>query len=141
MDGRDSAEFKALIRLTPDLQLAVKTQLTPLGGELVAVDLITSDDYAWLINPHQRKDNQAAYLIQLIQQKVQQNPLWYQTFIAVLEKDQSQYGGIIRDLQHTVQRFRLQQSVTAGATPSITPSPSSAPYASTHYGTGRELYV
>ena len=42
---------RALLDLTPELQLAVKTQLTPLGGHLVAVGLITLDEYGWLINP------------------------------------------------------------------------------------------
>ena len=68
---RDSAEFRALVDLTPELQLAVNIQLTPLGGHLVAVGFITLDEYGWLINPTLREDKQAAYLIRLIQQKVQ----------------------------------------------------------------------
>ena len=74
---RDSAEFKTLLDLTPELQLAVKTQLTPLGGHLVAVGLITLDEYGWLINHTLREDKQAAYLIRLIQQKVQQDSRWH----------------------------------------------------------------
>ena len=107
--NRDSAEYRALIELTPELQLAVKTQLTSLGGHLVAVGLITPDDYTWLINSTLREDKQAANLIGLIQQKVQQDTGCYQTFVDVLQKDQSQYSGIVENLQQTVTRLRQQQ--------------------------------
>ena len=111
MDHRDtnSAEYRALICFTSSLQLAVKSQLTPLGAELVAVGLITPDEYDWLINPFLRKDDQAAYLVRLIQHKVQQDPQYYQTFIAILEKDESQYNGIVGSLQRAVMTLRRQQ--------------------------------
>ena len=106
--NRDSAEYRALIKLTPELQLAVKTQLTPLGGRLVAVSLITPDDYNWLINSTLREDKQAANLIGLIQLKVQRDTGCYQTFVDVLRKDQSQYSGIVEKLQQTVMQLQQQ---------------------------------
>ena len=124
---RDSAEYKTLIHHTFDLQLAVETQLTPLGAELVAAELITRNDYASLRNTHHRNDDRAAYLIDLIQQKVQQDSRWYQTFVNVLEKDQSQYGGIVRSLQQTVTRLRQQQqSNTVDGTPPSSVAPASS---------------
>ena len=125
MDGTNSAEYRAWIGLTPVLQLAVKSQLTSLGAHLQAVGLITPDDYDWLINPLPRRDEQAAYLIQLIQQKVRQDPQCYQTFIAVLENDRSQYSDIIGRLQQTVMVLRQQQPSSThlgGSLPLDTPS-------------------
>ena len=107
--GRDSAEYRALISLTPALQLAIESQLTPLGGELVAVGLITPGNYSWLINPMLPEDYRAANLVRLIQQRVRQDSRWYQTFIDVLEKDLSQYSGIVGSLQRTVNLLRRQQ--------------------------------
>ena len=135
MDHTGSAEYKALIHLTPTLQLVVKTQLTWLGAELVASGLITPDSYIWLISPMHPEDYRAAYLIRLIQHEVQQNPRRYQTFIDVFKKDQSRYSSIIESLQRTVEMFRQQQSVTVGATP-----PTNTPFSSSSqfHCSGRE---
>ena len=137
---RDSAEYRALTRLTPDLQLAVKAQLTSLGAQLVAVDLITPGNYSCLINPMLPwpEDYRAAYLVQLIQQKVQQDSRWYQTFIDVLEKDHSLYSGIVGSIQRTVNLLHQQkQSNIVDATPSSIASASSL-YFPSHCG--REQY-
>ena len=133
--NRDSAEYRALL----DLQLAVKTQLTPLGGHLVAVGLITLDEYEWLRSPYHRIDDRAAYLIGLIQQKVQQDSRWYQTFVGILEKDQPQYGDLVGRLQQTLTRLRQQQqrNIVDGMPPSSFASASSLSFPSQH---GREQY-
>lgn len=138
IDLRDSAEYRALIRLTPDLQLAVKAQLISLGAQLVAVDLITRGNYSYLINPMLEEEYRAAKLVELIQQKVQQDSRWYQTFIDVLEKDHSQYSGIVGSIQRTVNLLHQQkQSNIVDATPSSIASASSL-YFPTHCG--REQY-
>ena len=87
----NSLEYKTLVHLTSALQLAVKTQLTPLGGKLVSSGLMTPERYRVLRNSMHSEEDRAADLVQLIQDKVQQNPQWYQIFASVLEKDRSQY--------------------------------------------------
>ena len=137
--NRDSAEYRALVCLTPAFELAVKTQLTSLGAQFVAIGLITPDDCCWLIiNPSLQEDDQAANLIRLIKQKVRQEPQCYQKFISALEKDRSQYSSIVGTLQHTVELIRQQQqSNTVDATPSSTASTSSI-YFPLHIHCGRE---
>ena len=102
----NSVEYKTLVHLTSALQLAVKTQLTPLGGELVSSRLITPGRYHVLRNSMHPEEDRAADLVQLIQDKVQQNPQWYQVFVSVLEKDWSQYGDILQTLHQTMESFQ-----------------------------------
>ena len=99
-------EYKTLVHLTSALQLAVKTQLTPLGGELVSSGLITPGRYRVLRNSIHTEEDRAADLVQLIQDKVQQNPQCYQVFVSVLEKDRSQYGDILQTLHQTMESFQ-----------------------------------
>ena len=124
----DSAEYETLIHHTSDLQLAVETQLISLGAELVSVGLITPNEYACLRNPHHQNDIKAANLIEMIQKKVQQDSWWYQTFVGVLKKDQSQYSGIVGRLQQTVARLRQQQqsNIVDGTPPSSVASRSAS---------------
>ena len=117
MDHTGSPEYRALVHLTPALQLAVRTQLTSLGAELVASRLITPDKYDWLINPMHPEDYRAASLIRLIQHEVQENPRRYQTFIDVLKKDQYRYSDIIGSLLQTAEMFQQQQGITVGVMP------------------------
>ena len=86
----DSAEYRALVCLTPALESAVETQVTSLGRELVAVGFITSDEYEWLTRyPFQRTSDQAANLVRLIIQRVRQDSQSYQKFIGVLQTIES----------------------------------------------------
>ena len=128
MDHSDtnSAEYRALICLSPALQLAVESQLTSLGAELIGVGLITPDDYNWLTNPSLQRDDQAAYLVRLIQHKVQQDPQCYQTFVAVLKKDESQYNGIAGSLQRTVTMLRRQWPSSTHLSDSLLLTPSTS---------------
>ena len=105
----DSAEYRALVCLTPALESAVETQVTSLGRELVAVGLITSGEYEWLTrSPFQWTSDLAANLVRLIKQKIRQDSQSYHKFIGVLEKDQSQYGGIVGSIQRMVALIRCQ---------------------------------
>ena len=105
----DSAEYRALVFYTHALESALETQVTSLGRELVAVGLITPDEYEWLTRyPFQRSSDLAANLIRLIKQKIRQNSQSYHKFIGVLEKDQSLYGGIVGSIQQMVALIRHQ---------------------------------
>ena len=103
-----SPEYATLLHLTADLQLAVKSHLTALGAELVSSGLITPDQYDVVRNRHNPQGDNAAYLIHLIQCRVQQDSQCYNTFIDVLEKDLTQHRVILGKLSET---FRQQQQL------------------------------
>ena len=101
---KHSAEYKALVQLTSALQLALKTQITQVGGELVSAGLITAEEYKNLKNPVQPEDMRTADLVQAIQDRVLQNQQCYQTFVNVLEKDESRYGDILKRLHEKLRQ-------------------------------------
>ena len=95
-----SAEYEVLIRHTVDLQLAVKTNLTSLGAQLVAAQIITPDQYQEIRNPHRSSVNErAADLIGYVQSKVRQSPQHYHAFIDALRKDESKYRDVLVRLE------------------------------------------
>jgi hypothetical protein len=98
----ESVEYEVLIRLTPDLQQAVKQNLTPLGAQLVSAQIITPDQYEEIRNAHKTVYERGAELVGYVQNKVRQDPRYYPAFIgALLRSDLSQYGGILRRLEQT----------------------------------------
>ena len=113
-----SAEYRTLIRVTADLQLVVEGQLVTLGAKLVSSELLTTRQYRSIRNVHNQQEIRAADLVEFIQNKVQQNPQCYHTFIAVLEQDRSQYGDILETLGQTYNLFHKQTTSTIMATPS-----------------------
>ena len=99
---KNSAEYRTLKKHTPVLCLAVKSDLTGLGGALFAAELITQEQNNGLRNQERSEGNRSADLIDFIQDKVALGPQNYNTFIGTLEKrDSSHYGGILRKLQQT----------------------------------------
>ena len=116
--GTSSAEYRTLLFHTADLQLAMKAQLILLGAQLVSAQLITTEQFCEIRNPQHPSEKRAADLVQLVQDKVQQNPQCYQTFIDVVKKDQSQYGDILEKLQQTYHAKLQQQHTLAIPAPS-----------------------
>ena len=80
-------EYRTLVRHTYDLQLAVKMELVSVGAKLVSALLITPDQYQEVRNPYLSLKERAAYLIDLVQNKVQQHPRWYAVFIAAVKEN------------------------------------------------------
>lgn len=100
--GSNTAESRTLQSRTNELRLAVKHDLTGLGGALFSVGLITKGICEELGNAMHSEDTRASRLIGIIQDKVRENPRNYHTFIGVLEKqDLTQYGDILHMLQDT----------------------------------------
>ena len=99
----NTAEYRTLQSLTNELSLAVKQDLTGVCGALFSVGLITRgicDELGNALLPG--KEERAARLIGIIQDKVREDPHNYQIFINVLEKrDMTHYGDILRNLQGT----------------------------------------
>ena len=94
-----SVEYEVLICHTIDLQVAVKNDLTPLGGRLLAAQIITPGQYEGIRNAHRSVDERGADLIGYVQNKVLQDPRHYYAFLGVLQSDLSQYGGILTKLE------------------------------------------
>ena len=97
-----SVEYKVLVHHTVDLQVAVKDNLTPLGGQLVAAEIITPDQYEEIRNPHRSVNERGADLVGYVQNKVRQNPQHYHAFIDALRSDPSQYGDILTKLEQAM---------------------------------------
>ena len=106
MAGSRSVEYEVLVRHTVDLQVAVKDNLTPLGAQLVAAQIITPDQYREIRNAHRSVNERGADLVGYIQNKVRQDPRHYHTFIGALRSDPSQYGDILTKLEQA----RLSQA-------------------------------
>ena len=70
--------------------------------------MITPDQEEELRNPHNSKDERAAKLIKLVQDKVRQDPRYYHIFTDVLGEDSSQYNRILEILQNTYEPTQLQ---------------------------------
>ena len=94
-----SVEYKILIRHTVDLQRAVRANLTPLGAELVAAEIITPDQYEEIRNAHRSVNERGADLVGYVQNKVRQDPWHYQAFLGALWSDPSQYHDILTKLE------------------------------------------
>ena len=101
-----SAEYDTMITLTTDLQLATKSDLTFLSGALLGENLISSRNGSELRNVAHSEEDRAARLVELIQDKVKQNPQHYYTFISVLEKNQDYYSDILKKLHKVNKRFQ-----------------------------------
>ena len=96
----NSAEYKTMIGLTNELRLAVKSELISLSGSLLATRLISSESEAELRNTAHSEVERSARLVELVQNKVQQNPRHYHCFIGILQGNQNQYRDILQQLEH-----------------------------------------
>jgi hypothetical protein len=113
-----SVEYDVLVRHTVNLQQAVKENLTPLGAQLVTAQIITPDQYEEIRNTRKTVYERGAELVGYVQNKVRQDPRYYQAFIAALKSDLSQYGDILTKLEET------SLPVAAGQQPVIPQPPS-----------------
>ena len=98
-------EYKTLISLTTQLTHAVQDDLISISGDLLAESLISRDAASRLNNRMHSKAERAAEMIELIQNKVQQNFQHYHKFVQVLKKQgQEYYGDILGRLQEVYQQ-------------------------------------
>ena len=93
-------EYKTLISLTAELRRAVQFDLVSLSDDLVAKHLISPNTASQLRNQTHSEAERAAELVGYIQNKVQQNPQHYHTFVQILEnQDQEYYCDILNKLR------------------------------------------
>ena len=108
MTSENSAEYKTMIDLTDELRLAVKYELISLSGSLLSVRLISHDSEADLRNTAHSEADRSARLVELIQNKVLQNPRHYCSFIGILQRSQERYRDILEQLKHTYRKHQQE---------------------------------
>ena len=100
MTDNESAEYKTVIVLTDKLRLAVRPELISLTGSLLASRLISLDnDIELRDTAHSSEVERSARLVELVQNKVRQNPRHYHTFIGILQGNEDQYRDILQQLE------------------------------------------
>ena len=99
----NSAEYRTMIDLTSELRLAVRSELVTLTGSLLASRLISLDNDIEMRNTARSEVERSAKLVELIQNKVRQNPRHYHSFIGILQGNQDQYRDILQRLEQTYQ--------------------------------------
>ena len=87
-----------MIDLTSELRLAVRSELISLSGSLLASRLISPEGDAELRNTAHSEVERSAKLVELVQNKVWQNPRHYHSFIGILQGNQDQYRDILQQL-------------------------------------------
>ena len=102
-----SAEYRAVIDLTSELRLAVRPELISLTGSLLASRLISpGNDIELRDTAHSGEAERSARLVELIQNKVRQNPHHYHSFIGILQGNKDQYGDILQRLEQAYQKWQ-----------------------------------
>ena len=106
--SENSAEYRTMICLTTQLRLAVKSELISLSGSLLSVRLISPDSETELRNTSCTEAERSARLVELVQNKVRQNPRHYCSFIGILQESQDRYRDILQQLEHTYWEYQRE---------------------------------
>ena len=110
--GENTPEYKALITLTSELRLAVRSDLISLSGALLSSRLISPDNEAELRNTVHSEAERSARLVELVQNKVLLSPRHYHTFVGILHGNQRRfYDDILQKLEQTYQQEKGTLSV------------------------------
>ena len=97
----NSAEYRTLIQHTSELKAAVRWELSTLSLHLYNLELISWDNFNDLMNMALSKAERSALLVELVQNRVQQDPRHYHTFIGILQNYPVQYWDIVQELEDT----------------------------------------
>lgn len=109
--ARNSAEYRTLQYHTNDLGLAVKEDLDDLSGELFAAGLITKLNREEATYKMHLKEDRAAKLVGIVQDKVEENPQNYHTFISLLRRrDLCKYKDVLCKVEHTYKSMSSDMS-------------------------------
>ena len=117
--GENSAEYSTLIDLTSELRLAVRSELISVTGSLLASRLISLDNDIELRNTGHSEVERSARLVELVQNKVRQNPRHYHSFIGILQGNRDQYRDILQQLEQTYQAHQQKDGKFSKALTSI----------------------
>ena len=98
MSNSNSPEYRTIIQCTPDLTTALKNDLVPLSGELLAAGLIADDNAAALTNQFIGVAHRAAQLMGFVRNRVSLDTKNYLSFIQVLQQRQDNHKDILEIL-------------------------------------------
>lgn len=98
MANSNSPEYRTIIQCTPELTTALKNDLDPLSGELLAAGLIADDNAAALTNQFLGVANRAAQLMGFVRNRVSLDTNNYLSFIEVLQLRQDDHKNILEIL-------------------------------------------
>lgn len=107
-------EYNTIIRCTPQLENAVKNDLTKLCGEIAAVGLISPDSASSLRNPHNDAVDRAARLVELVANRVRGDSRNFVLFIKVLNKRWMEYKSILLELEKVYRSLGTLLRVSVG---------------------------
>ena len=96
--SRNSPEYCSIVKATGKLTRVLKSNITPICVDLVSNHLITPDQQRKLRNPHHDALDRAADLVELLTDKVEENPANYHTLIKILGEDRTMYGDVLECL-------------------------------------------
>ena len=119
-------EYNTLISLTGELSSAVKYNLVPLSDSLKAEYLISPENASQLRNQMHSEEERAAKLVDIIQNKVQQNAQHYHTFVRVLDSQgREHHRDILSRLHEVYQQLSGNSQWPAAVPPSQALGPTS----------------
>ena len=96
--SRNSPEYCSIVKATGKLTRALKNNITPICADLVSNHLITPEQQKKLRNPNRDAIESAADLVQLLTDKVEENPANYHTLVRILEEDKTTYRDVLEHL-------------------------------------------
>ena len=94
-----TVELKTFQRCIRILNLAVRSHIIPLAEELLAVSLITAENYSLLTNTKNDEVERAANLLSFVLTKIRLSARNYHVFVKVLISDRSTYKEVLKDLE------------------------------------------
>ena len=96
MLNENSPEYRTIVQCTPALELALENELDTLSGELLAANLITSDQATDITDPRlSSMEHRAGEMVALIMDKVALDTKNYWSFIDVLKKSKVHHKNIL----------------------------------------------
>ena len=86
----------------------MRSELISLSGSLLSIRLISPDNETELRNTSCSEAERSARLVELVQNKVRQNPRHYCSFIGILQESQDRYRDILQQLEHTYREYQRE---------------------------------
>jgi hypothetical protein len=93
--AQQSWEYEKLISSSPSLRIAFQDQLISLSEDLHADGMISNDNKTEVMNPSTPSPNRASKLVDLVTNRVKVMKEDYQTFVALLRRNQRAYKPIL----------------------------------------------
>ena len=94
----NTREYRTIIQCTPELTAALKSDLIPLSGELLAAGLISDDNSAAIRSQFVSSSERAAQLVGLVRNRISLDTANYHSFVRVLKQREDDHRDILQIL-------------------------------------------